>query len=257
MPAEGVPSGSWQRIRGVLFDKDGTLFHYHETWSPVNRAAALSAAEGDADVAARLLELGGVDPVSGRAAQGSLLAAGHTGEIAAAWADELGLSVAARQALVGRLDEVFARLGPLKAVPVMNLPVLFGRLRWAGLKIGVATSDGEPATRAMLSRFVDLAAVDFVAGYDSGHGVKPGPGMVQAFCTATGLAPGQVVMVGDNLHDLRMGRAAGCGLAIGVLTGTGGRPELGAEADEVLDDVAVLLRRLVPTEPGRPAPLTG
>ncbi|MDZ7811064.1 MAG: hypothetical protein U5L11_14590 [Arhodomonas sp.] len=52
----------------------------------MNRAAALEAAGGDAALAERLLVIGGVDPASGRAAGGSLLAAGHTGEIAEAWA---------------------------------------------------------------------------------------------------------------------------------------------------------------------------
>jgi phosphoglycolate phosphatase len=34
------------RIQGVLFDKDGTLFDFHETWRPVMIKAALQAAGG-------------------------------------------------------------------------------------------------------------------------------------------------------------------------------------------------------------------
>ena len=44
-------------------------------------------------------------------------------------------------------------------------------------------------------------------------------------------------MVGDNLHDIRMGRAAGCGLCVGVLTGTATRAELEAEADHVIEGI--------------------
>ena len=64
-------------IRGVLFDKDGTLFDFQRTWVPVNRTAALAVADDDPELAERLLARGGQDE-SGRVAGGSLLAAGHT-----------------------------------------------------------------------------------------------------------------------------------------------------------------------------------
>ncbi len=232
----GVRAG----IRGVLFDKDGTLFDYHRTWRPVNEAAALEAAGGDAALADRLLSVAGHDPASGRVAAGSLLAAGHTGEIAGAWAQTLGLEASERAALVARLDRVFARLGPVHATPVTELEALFAALRALGLHLGVATSDGERATRAMLAGFVTPGVLSFVAGYDSGHGGKPEPGMVRGFCAATGIGPEAVAVVGDNLHDIRMARAAGCGLAIGVLSGTGSREGLAAEADMVMETVEAL-----------------
>jgi phosphoglycolate phosphatase len=47
-------------------------------------------------------------------------------------------------------------------------------------------------------------------------------------------------MVGDNLHDLEMARAAGAGLRIGVLTGTGTREELAPHADLCLASIAEL-----------------
>ena len=34
-------------IRALLFDKDGTLFHYHETWFGILDAAALKVAASD------------------------------------------------------------------------------------------------------------------------------------------------------------------------------------------------------------------
>jgi phosphoglycolate phosphatase len=64
--------------------------------------------------------------------------------------------------------------------------------------------------------------------------------MVEGFCRATGLAAFQVAMVGDNLHDLEMGRRAGAGLVVGVLTGNSGRGELATCADHVLDSIEQL-----------------
>ncbi len=225
-------------ITGIVFDKDGTLTDYHLTWSPLNEAAAAMAAGGDPELTAHLLDLGGRDPRTGRVRGGSLLAAADTREIAEAWASAGATGDV--DSLVRRIDEIF-EAGAEHAVPVTATAELFGRLRSRGLTLGVATSDSEAGARATLQRLgVDIVRDLFVAGYDSGHGRKPSPGMVDAFRAANGLPPGSVAVVGDNLHDIRMGRAAGCGLCIGVLTGTGSREELAAEADYVLDSIVEL-----------------
>lgn len=225
-------------IKGIVFDKDGTLIDYHLTWSPLNEAAAAMAAGGNPDLIAYLLDLGGRDPRTGRVRGGSLLAASDTREIAEVWS-EAGATHDV-DSLERRIDAIF-EAGAEHAVPVTETAALFGRLRSRGLALGVATSDSEAGARATLRRIgVDVTADLFVAGYDSGHGRKPSSGMVDAFCAANGLSAASVAVVGDNLHDIRMGRAAGCGLCIGVLTGTGGREELAAEADHVLDSIGAL-----------------
>jgi len=53
----------------------------------------------------------------------------------------------------------------------------------------------------------------------------------------TGLSPSEVMVVGDNVHDLEMGRNAGAGHVIGVLTGTGGHEHLAPLADRVIDSI--------------------
>jgi phosphoglycolate phosphatase len=64
--------------------------------------------------------------------------------------------------------------------------------------------------------------------------------MVAAFCAAARVLPAEVVMVGDTPADLMMGRAAGCGLTVGVLTGGLGRSALEPHADIVLDTIHAL-----------------
>jgi phosphoglycolate phosphatase len=220
-------------IRGILFDKDGTLLDYDESWLPVNRELGRIAARGDAALADRLLAACGMDPVSGHIVPDSLLAAGSTRQIAE------GLVSAGSPMEVGeltaRLDELFSSAAE-SSVPVTDLAAFFGRLHARGFKLGVASSDNERSIRQTARRFGFAEYVDYVAGYDSGFGIKPDPGMVLGFCAATGLSPSEVVMVGDNNHDLHMGRNAGVGLTIAVLTGTGSRESL-AEADYCLDDI--------------------
>jgi phosphoglycolate phosphatase len=232
-------------IRGILFDKDGTLLDFAATWVPVNRIAALTLARGDQGLAARLLAAGGQDPATGEVTAGAPLAAGHAGEIAALWAGILGEADVA--AVTRIVDRVFVEEGARHAVAVTDLPHLLSTLKARGLKLGIATSDSAAGLAATIALFGIASLLDYAAGFDSGHGAKPDPGMVHGFCRATGIAPAEVAVVGDNLHDLEMGRRAGAGLLVGVLTGTGTRDGLMPAADHVIDDVgglAALIEKL-------------
>ena len=86
----------------------------------------------------------------------------------------------------------------------------------------------------------------FIAGFDSGHGEKPAPGMVTAFIQHQGLAPNQVMMVGDSPHDCKAGRAAGA-VTVGVTCGGATADQLAPFADHIVDDIrhlADLVHRL-------------
>ena len=227
------------RFSGVLFDKDGTLLDYHATWMPANRAVAAHLADGDEDLAVRLLVRGGWEPATDRVGAGTPLAAGDLTDIVEAWTDMLPPArTADRAALTAEIDRLF--IAHCVPTPVCELPALFDGLVARGLKLGVATADSEAGARASLDPFGLLDRLDFLAGYDTGHGCKPGPGQVRAFCAATGLPPEHVLVIGDNSHDIDMARAGGAGAAVGVLTGTTPRAELAAIADAVFDDIRFL-----------------
>lgn len=224
-------------IHGILFDKDGTLFDFHRSWAPINLRAGLYGAAGDETLRQKLLRLGGVDPISGIAEPDGLFAAGNAAEVAEIWVaagSPFGLTD-----LIDALDRIFLD-GAANMVPATDLAALFGRLKARGLKLGIASSDSDAGVRAAAARFGLLPVLDFACGYDSGFGHKPTEGMALAFCRATGLAPGQIAVVGDNVHDMEMGRRAGAGLRIGVLTGTGTRETLKAHASMVIPGIAEL-----------------
>jgi phosphoglycolate phosphatase len=139
-----------------------------------------------------------------------------------------------------RLERHFSDLDAYPPVPVTDLVGLFERLRARGLKLGIATMDGTAVTEATLVRLAARALIDFLTGCDGGHGIKPDPGMVLAFCAAVGVAPREVAVVGDHLADIAMARAAGAGRAIAVLTGGCPAAALEARADIVLPSIADL-----------------
>jgi len=226
------------RISAVLFDKDGTLFHYHETWGPILHQAADLAAQRDKALVPALLEAVGYDAASRRIRAGSIFAGGETMELARAWRE---MGVPHEQSdLVALLDDLFTREAPIRSRPVTDLAALFSRLAASGLVLGIATNDSAASALVTIERFGLGELLAFHCGYDSGHGAKPGPGMVHAFCRSAGLSPPGVAVVGDNRHDLEMGRAAGAGLLVGVLTGTSAREHLAPYADAVIDSIADL-----------------
>jgi phosphoglycolate phosphatase len=225
-------------IRGILFDKDGTVVDYWRTWLPVNRAAALYAARGDAALAAGLLRLGGQDPETDRITPGAPLAAGDLMDIARAFAAHPG--VAAASELVAGLERVFVEGAAAHSVLIDGAHAAIEELRRRGFRLGIATNDSAAGIEASLAQHDILGRFDFAAGCDSGYGGKPGPGMAVAFCEAMDLAREEVAVVGDAVHDLAMGRAAGVGLNVGVLSGTSGRDDLAGLADVILGSIAEL-----------------
>jgi phosphoglycolate phosphatase len=225
-------------IRALLFDKDGTLFDFHGTWMPLIHAAAALASGGDEGRAWRMLIETGWDSENDRVLAGSPIAAACTEDLAALWLEHAeGWELAA---LTDAMDTLFTDGSAQAAVPVTDLGQFFHDMRRRDYRLGIATNDSEAGARAMLAPFGVLDKLDYLAGYDSGHGSKPGPGMALGFCRAVGIAPEAVAVVGDNGHDLAMGRRAGCGLVVGVLTGTSAHDDLAADADNVLDDITQL-----------------
>jgi phosphoglycolate phosphatase len=141
--------------------------------------------------------------------------------------------------LTRHLDRFFLE-GASNSVPVADLQAIFLRFKARGLKLGIASSDNEASIRLMAEKQHILPLLDYVAGYDSGHGVKPNPGMIEGFARECGIAACEIAMVGDNAHDLHMARNANAGLAVAVLTGTGNAASLSPFADHVLGSIEEL-----------------
>lgn len=222
------------RIRGVVFDKDGTLFDFQATWGAWTRTMIEAESGGDPVLAARIAEALGYDMAAGRFRPDSIVIASTTETVA-----ERLLPVlpgAAKDSLMARMD---ARAGAAPQVEAAPLREVLGRLGGMGIALGVATNDTEGPARAHLRAAGVEGMFGFVAGFDSGWGCKPGPGQLLAFAEAAGIEPGACVMVGDSLHDLAAARAAGM-QGVAVLTGVAGRGTLEPAADAVLGSIAEL-----------------
>lgn len=220
-------------IDGVVFDKDGTLFDFRLSWSGWAQRV-LEALAQDAPHAAQMAAAIGYDIKTRDFHPDSPVIAGTSDEVSAVILPYL--TGYTQPQLAERLNAMAELSAMAPAVPLR--PVL-GALRDRGLKIGLATNDAESPARAHLAAHDVLDLFDFVAGQDSGHGAKPGPGMCLAFARQVGIDPARAVMVGDSRHDLIAGRAAGMRV-VAVLTGIAKAEELRPHADAVLPDIAAL-----------------
>ncbi len=222
------------QIKAVLFDKDGTLFDFYATWGVWAKTLLLDESGGDAALAARMGAAIGYDYETEKFAKDSMVIFDTPPDIAAALLPFFeGETV---EGLTDRLNAAAAKVPMVEAVPL--IPFLL-ELEARGLKLGVATNDGEMPARAHLAASGIAGMFDFIVGSDSGFGGKPAPGMQNAFAAHLGLEGGEVAMVGDSVHDLIAGRAAGM-VTVAVLTGVAEHDELAPHADVVLPDIGHL-----------------
>jgi len=225
-------------MRGLLFDKDGTLLDFRASWSRAYRDLCLDLCNGDIKAAEAMLVAGGMDVASGHCAAGSVLAAGNTLDIVRFWYPALaGEGLAG---MVERIDRVFYANGVRYSVLLPGVRDSLNALAAAGYAMGVATSDGTAGTRAALAALGVDDTLPHVFGYDSVEEPKPAPDMALAFSAASGIPLREIAVIGDNAHDLEMARRAGAGAAIGVLSGNSGAEDLKPLADAVLNSVCEL-----------------
>jgi phosphoglycolate phosphatase len=224
-------------LAGILFDKDGTFVDFDVTWGEGTYTVVEMLSAGDPTVFGRLVEALHYDPHRRRFHPTSPLIAGAPDSYVHLWAEVLGRHNDA--GFMGEMNRHFADATLKTLAPIGEPSVVMDALHRRGLKLGLATNDSEASGRAQVAALGLDAHLDFLAGYDSGHGAKPGPGMVLAFADHLGVAPDCIAMVGDSLHDMTAARAAGA-LAIAVLTGPAPREALEGVADHVLAGIADL-----------------
>ena len=108
-------------IKGILFDKDGTLVDFQTTWFAIGDLLALQAADGDRTRADALLAEAGYDFAARRFRANSVFAAGTNADIVALWYPH-GERDGTRQAMVAGFDIFTADEGAAKSVAAAGRP---------------------------------------------------------------------------------------------------------------------------------------
>ncbi|MGM0432426.1 MAG: HAD family hydrolase [Spirochaetota bacterium] len=237
------------QYRGIIFDKDGTLFDYYEVWGPVfrlhvNRILTEFEREHDDRLRKRLLYLLGIGN-DGINSNGLIFQ--HNGALML-----LRLFVFSKKnrlpyrRLIHLLTEGYfdskeqLNTSLLEMGNEATLLPLFKALKEAGYYIGVVTSDNAESTDVSLQHFGIKQYVDMISTYDDHLKSKPHPESFDAFCEAFSLKPSEVVVVGDAPVDMKYARKGGAGYIIGVMSGSGDRRRLTRIADVLYPTVLSL-----------------
>jgi len=229
----------------AIFDKDGTLIDFHLMWSGWVRELTdrIADAEGGRRRLNELLHaVMGVDRQTGRVLPDGALAAMPMLRLRRALVEAIvgaGVPDAEAKRVVA---EAWHAPDPVRlARPVTDLVALFRDLRGAGIRIAVATSDDRVPTERTLAHLGVTEFVEALACADDHHPVKPDPAAVHWICRTLGVPEARTAVVGDAPADLAMGRSAGVGRVIAVLTGVGDGETLARSADVVLESVRDLI----------------
>jgi phosphonatase-like hydrolase len=117
---------------------------------------------------------------------------------------------------------------------------VFAELRRAGIKVALNTGFGRTIVDMILRRLQWTGAVDAVIASDEAARGRPHPDMIRLLMARFGVTQAQhVAKVGDTPVDLEEGFNAGCGLVVGVTTGSFTRRQLEAyPGARIVDSVA-------------------
>jgi len=153
--------------------------------------------------------------------------------------------------LVDAYRHTFSRL---HADPALHEPMYDGaievldHLKQDGWLMAIATGKTHRGLDGLFAKHPIKSYFDTVWCADDGPG-KPNPFMAEQAMRALGCTPGQSLMIGDAVHDMSMGRAAGV-RALGVSWGFGRASELeGAGAHEVHHEFRTLKDSLLTFAP--------
>lgn len=217
----------------IIFDKDGTLFDFQATWGVWSGRILDRLFEGQSDAKSAAAKALHYDLDRRVILPQSIVVAGTPMEIAETISGFLN-SPAAQL-----LDDLNAEASRAPQVPVGDLDAILGALVSSGTKLAVMTNDSEAPARVHLSNAGVLDRFDMIVGSNSGFGAKPDPDPLMAIADALGIAPENCLMVGDSLHDLHAGRAAGM-KTLAVLTGLASEDVLAPAADHVAASIETL-----------------
>jgi phosphoglycolate phosphatase-like HAD superfamily hydrolase len=227
------------KAQAIIFDKDGTLIDFDAMWGGwvVHLAEQLRQVSGLQVREALCIAMGyddknqKVDPLGKLAATPM----SQLYDLTVGVMQSLGLNESEAKKAV---EEGWCIPDPvLLAKPFTDTRTLFGALQAQGIKIAIATTDDRAPTQAMIEAFDIEEYISSMVCADDGVPAKPAPDMVLTLCQRMEVDPAKVMVIGDTTADLKMARAAGAGLIVGVLSGVSNARDLVSYADVLIESV--------------------
>ena len=226
------------KIKAILFDKDGTLFHFNDTWGPWFYNILIQLSKGDDYLLNRLSYLLKFNLNKKIFEYGSPFISGTEGETITI----INRLIQSRER-TELLDWLSNEALKVDGVPVSDLLKTLKKLDEMSLVMGVATNDSKIGAYKQLEINKIKGFFKYIYGYDSGFGSKPETGMQEEFLRVTKFKPKEILMVGDSMADIISGNNIGMH-TIGVLTGPVEREILSKRADKILNSISEIPKYL-------------
>ncbi len=228
-------------IKGVIFDKDGTLMDFAAFWIPVAENAAqyiLDIVGADNSLSGEMLNsIGAYEGIQGILCSGTYeqitdgfydVLSEHNIEI-----DKQELNTITYQAFHNSIEhgEIIATCDNIKEV--------FSELKENGRIIALVTTDDEYITQKCLKMLGIYNFFDAIYSDDGIHPSKPNPYYILKLCEEKGLSADELVMVGDTMTDMKFAENGGI-MSIGVAKNEKDGEVILKSADYVIDDISKL-----------------
>ena len=118
-----------------------------------------------------------------------------------------------------------------------QVPEGLAAMRAKGLRLACVTNKPQAFAETLLERTGLAAHFEFTVGGGAVPRGKPDPMPLEYACARFGIAPAQMVMIGDSLNDALAARAAGMPVMIVPYGYNEGRPADSIDADAVVADL--------------------
>lgn len=232
-------------IKGILFDKDGTLIDFFSLWLGAAKSFVtqffkennLSEEVKECVFHAMGIENGEIDPHGGLAYKSySEIAMDITDELSR---EQIYLESRKVRMQLERLFSDYVTESQAQYVETADIKAVLDALKQRDIRVGLATADTVRSARNCLQRLGVLEKFDYVGADDGVLRPKPEADMFLEFQKKFGLKPQEIAVVGDTYNDIRFARENG-GVAIGVLSGVSQEADFRGEADYILNSVGEL-----------------
>lgn len=211
------------KIKGILFDKDGTLIEFQGLWHQIMTAVlqnlALKYSVDSKTVA-------GIEKISGyekeRFARESMIQYATIREIVKVWVDYLKRAGedevnTINEKLLLDMFEEHSLNDELCISTLEGAPEVLDYLKQRNYYLGIATADTYQSAVHSLKKAGIYSYFHFIGADDGGLKAKPHPQMAELFCEQHGFKTEELLIVGDSLGDMEFARNAGARF-IGIKT---------------------------------------
>lgn len=225
-------------MKYILFDKDGTLIHFHDTWIPFSIGMVADFVKAF-DIEERhnelLYDLGFRN---GEVAPNTALAAGSNNDFYTAFSKYGDIEVIKNWVQDYYQTHITEAMQEIKIIE--GAKNVLQTTHALGYKNVVCTNDSRRSAKMFIDRYdLNDYVDDLVCGDDTPYS-KPDVRMLEPFMQRNNATFEQMIMIGDNTADTMLAKEEGL-FTIGVLSGTGTEESLHG-ADHIINDVNDLIQ---------------